>query len=135
MKVKVIIERGTDGTYDACMEFREDLDFGLLGQGKTAKSAIADFYACCNTLRSHYEASGKKFPGNLEFEFQYDIPAFLSEYTNIISLAGLSRLTGINQYQLSHYLNGFKTPKKTTSEKIAQSIHSFASELKNIEFV
>jgi hypothetical protein len=43
MKVKVIIEKGNDGTYDACMEFRKDLDFSLLGQGKTAKGAIADF--------------------------------------------------------------------------------------------
>ena len=135
MKVEVIIERGKDGTYDACMEFREDLDFGLLGQGKTAKAAIADFYACHDAMKSHYEASGKRFPDDLEFEFKYDIPAFLSEYTAIISLAGLSRLTGINQYQLSHYLNGFKTPSKATGEKIANSVHAFASELKNVEFV
>jgi predicted RNase H-like HicB family nuclease len=135
MKVKVTIERGADGTYDACMEFCDNLDFGLLGQGKTAKEAISDFYACMNDMKAHYEKEGKSFPKDLDFEFKYDVPAFLSEYSNIISLAGLSRLTGINQYQLSHYLNGFKTPKKSTSEKIASSIHSFASELKEIEFV
>ena len=37
--VDVIIERGSDGTFDANMETYSDLEFGLLGQGKTVEEA------------------------------------------------------------------------------------------------
>ncbi|MDR1155963.1 MAG: helix-turn-helix transcriptional regulator [Bacteroidales bacterium] len=42
------------------------------------------------------------------------------------SLAGLSRLTGIHQGQLSHYVNGTRKPSRQTIRKIGASIHSFA---------
>lgn len=60
MKAQVIIERGTDGTFDANMEYIKDIPFGLLGQGKTVAETIADFYNSYEEMRAMYQAEGKR---------------------------------------------------------------------------
>ena len=70
MKVQVFIERGTDGTYDANMEFIQSVPFGLLGQGKTVATTIADFYNSYSEIQAMYQADGKECP-TLEFEFKH----------------------------------------------------------------
>ena len=135
MKVNATIEIGKDGTYDVCMEVRNDLTFGLLGQGNTVKEAIEDFYISLEDMKNLYRDEGKEFPKSLEFEFHYDTASFLNYYTNYFSLAGLSRLTGIHQGQLSHYVNGTRNPSKQTIQKIDNSIHAFAKNLSRVQFV
>lgn len=58
---------------------------------------------------------------------------FLKNYTQFFSLAGLERLTGVSQGQLSHYLNGHRKPSARTAEKIQTKIHEFGKELLAIE--
>jgi hypothetical protein len=70
-----------------------------------------------------------------EFEFHYDTASFLGYYTNYFSLAGLSRLTGIHQGQLSHYITRHRKPSKQTIQKIDNSIHAFAKNLSQVQFV
>ncbi len=53
----------------------------------------------------------------------------------ILSLAGLHRLTGINQGQLSHYVTGHRKPSPKTILKIENSLHNFAKEISQIHFV
>jgi predicted RNase H-like HicB family nuclease len=86
MKVVVIIEKGIDGTFDACMEYYENLSFGLLGQGDTVEEAIEDFYKTRDEMKLHYQETGKYFPEDLEFEFKYDTASFLSYYSKTLSL-------------------------------------------------
>ena len=117
MKVQVIIERGADGTYDANMEYLHDVPFGLLGQGKTVTEAIDDFYDSYGEIKAMYQAEGKECPA-LEFEFKYDMPSFLQNYAYAFTLAGLERITGVNQRQLSHYINGVKKPCEKTAERL-----------------
>ena len=50
------------------------------------------------------------------------------------SLAGLARITGVNQGQLSHYVTGRRRPSKSTVEKIEQSLHDFANEIGQVKF-
>lgn len=135
MKANVIIERGLDGTYDANLEYNEDITFGLLGQGNTVKECIEDFYNSRDEMATYYKEEGKSFPEDLEFIFKYDVASFLSYYTHAFSLAGLSRITGINQGQLSHYATGHRKPSPKTVEKIENSLHSFAQEISQVKFV
>ena len=76
MKVKVIIERGDDGTFDANMEFINSIPFGLLGQGDTTSEAIDDFFNSYSEIKAMYKAEGKECPA-LEFEFKHDMPTFM----------------------------------------------------------
>lgn len=135
MKAMVVIERGLDGTYDACFDRSENMGFGLLGQGKTVKETIEDFLIGCDEMKELYDELGKPFPENLEFVFKYDTASFLAYYSNVLSLAGLQRITGVNQGQLSHYVTGRKKPSQKTVQKIEKSLHTFAAEISKVHFV
>lgn len=132
-KVKAFIERGSDGTYSVYVDLDDNtLNYGIHGEGKTVKEAIADFKSAYETMKEFYQQKGMPFV-EAEFDFKYDTASFLEYYSKIISLAGLERLTGVNQGQLSHYVNGLKKPSKRTKEKIQVKLHEFADELKNLE--
>lgn len=134
MKAQVIIERGADGTYDANMEFIKSVPFGLLGQGKTVAEAIADFYNSYGEMQAMYKAEGKECPA-LELDFRYDVPSFLQYYAYAFTLAGLERITGVNQRQLSHYISGYRKPSERTARKIEEKIKNFAKEIEAVRFV
>ena len=68
VKAKVFIERASDGTYDATMEYNKAIPFGLLGQGKTVKEAIDDFYNSFEEAKQMLADEGKECPV-IEFEF------------------------------------------------------------------
>jgi predicted RNase H-like HicB family nuclease len=132
MKLEVIIERGSDGTYGAYIE-SDNAPFGLLGDGKTVQEAKNDFINSYEEMREFYKEANKKFT-ECEFEFKYDMASFLAYYKNIITLSGLERITGISQGQLSHYVTGVKKPSKKTIEKMQYNIHEFGQELHQVQF-
>jgi len=134
MKVTVIIERGNDGTYTAHFSDRR-MPFGLIGDGKSAKEAIEDFYGALEDMREYYKETGKAFPKDVEYEFKYDMPSFLQHYAYAFTLAGLERITGVNQGQLSHYISGVRNPSEKTVRKIESRIHSFAQEISSVSFI
>lgn len=134
MKAVVIIERGKNGTYTAYLE-NNNLPFGLLGDGKTVKETIDDFMNSREEMKAYYAEENKLFPEELEFEFKYDVPSFLEYYSSVLSLAGLERLTGVNQGQLSHYVTGHRKPSQKTVEKIERSLHNFATEISQVHFI
>lgn len=96
MKAKVYIARGSDGTFDATMEYNKAIPFGLLGQGKTAKEAIEDFYNSYEEAKQMLAEEGKECP-DVDFEFYNDVPSFLQQYAFILTLAGLEKVTGVSQ--------------------------------------
>nr|DAW68823.1 MAG TPA: Helix-turn-helix XRE-family like protein [Bacteriophage sp.] len=132
--VDVIIERGSDGTFDANMETYSDLEFGLLGQGKTVEEAKADLMNSYNEIKEIFAEQGKEVE-DLRFEFKYDIPSFLQYYAFAFTLAGVERITGVSQGQLSHYINGVRKPSEKTARKIQERIHEFAKNLSQVRFV
>jgi hypothetical protein len=97
-KVKVIVERGTDGKFSANMDCY-DFDFGLSGFGDTAKEALQDFYECYEEAKQMNAAEEKETP-ELQFEIEYDVSSFPNYYSGILSKSGLEKVTGISQKQL-----------------------------------
>ncbi len=132
-KVKIIIERGEDGTYGAFIK-NNNLPFGIIGDGKTATEAKEDFMNSYKEMRELYAKKEKEFV-ECEFEFAFDIASFLNYYSKILSLSGLEKITGINQGQLSHYVTGHRKPGKRTVEKIEKNLKDFADEIKQVEFI
>jgi len=133
--VKAFVEIGNDGGYSVYVDLEDNtLNYGIHGTGDTVKEAIEDFKVAYVDMRSVYEELGKNFV-EAEFEYHYDTSSFLNYYTTYFSLAGLSRLTGIHQGQLSHYVNGTRNPSKKTVQKIDSSIHHFAKNLSQVHFV
>jgi len=134
-KVKAFIERGNDGTYGVYVDLEDNtLNYGIIGDGNTVDEAIADFYLCYEDMKKSYEKDNQYFVES-EFEFHYDTASFLQYYSNKFTLAGLQNITGVNQYQLSHYVNGHRKPGVKTVKKIETSLHNFAKELSQVHFV
>lgn len=132
MKANVVIERGTDGTYSAYIA-ENNIPYGIIGEGKTVADTIDDFKQGYEDMREAYQEKGEKFL-ECEFTFVYDVASFLSMYAYAFTLAGLSRITGIAQGQLSHYVTGHRKPSKGTIKKIEESLHHFGNEIGDIRF-
>lgn len=133
-KVKAFIEKGNDGIYSVYVDLDNTLNYGVHGTGNTPKEAIDDFVSAYDSMKEFYNEKGKEFI-EAKFHYIYDVASFLSYYNRILSLAGLEKITGINQGQLSHYVTGKRKPSKITVEKIERNLHDFAKELNQIEFV
>ena len=135
ISVKAFIERGKDGTYGVYIDLDEKrLNYGVIGDGNTVKEAIEDFYGCYEDMKKSFEKDNQFFQ-EASFEFVYDTASFLGYYTNYFSLAGISRLTGIHQAQLSHYVNGTRNPSKRTIQRIDNRVRDFANNLSQVQFV
>ena len=104
----------TAGTFSELQrEARETLDFhvqGLLDDGDDVPQWLAD--------------------GDYKFEFNcLDATTLLHAYDPYLSLAAISRASGINQHLLSHYANGLKQPRRQQRQRIVDSIHKIGQEL------
>lgn len=133
MKATAVIERGNDGMYGIYIA-SDNVPFGAIGDGKTVAEAMADFNNSIDEIREYYATEGKEFP-DLEFEFKYDTASFLQQYAYAFTLAGLERITGVNQRQLSHYINGVRKPSRGTVEKIQSRLQNFGNEISAVRFV
>jgi hypothetical protein len=129
--VKAIIETGVD-EYSVFMD-DDTLSYSCIGEGNTVKEAIADFKAAYEEMREHFKSSGDYFE-EVEFAFYYDIPSFLQEYAYAFTLAGLERITGVNQKQLGHYISGYRKPSQKTIRRIEEGIHRFSDQLGAVKF-
>ena len=94
------------------------------------------------TLRFHVEsmmADGDAVPqwladGDYEFEYNLvDVATVLQAYEPFVSLAALSRASGINQHLLSHYANRLKQPRPQQRQRIVNGIHKIGRELLAVE--
>lgn len=134
-KVKTFIERNNEGTYFVYVDLEDNtLNYGIHGMGATKEQAIQDFLQSYEDMKEFYHQENKNFV-EAEFTFHYDVPSFLRYYNQYLTLAGLSKLTGINKAQLSHYIQGVRNPSPKTTEKIETALHNFAKELSSVHFV
>ena len=83
------------------------------------------------------ENDGQEFitlpEGDYEFEFHLDAAALLQMCSPYASIAAISRVSGINQYQLSHYANGIKKPRPEQRRRIVEGLHKIGRELIAVE--
>lgn len=131
-KVIAIIETGPDHTFSIFSD-DDSLNYGVIGDGNTIAEAKEDFMIAYQEVKECILDSGEEFE-EVEFVFRYDIPSFLQEYAYAFSLAGLERITGINQKQLGHYISGYRKPSAKTIRKMEEGIHNLSEQLSTIHF-
>lgn len=133
--VDVIIGRVNKGEYPYSVVMEApDVPFGLNGTGRTIEEAKTDFLDAYEEMKTLLTEDGTPYE-ELSFNYKYDIPAFLNYYAHILSLAGLERISGINQHQLSHYINGSARPRKATVERFKKKLRSFAEDLYSTDVI
>lgn len=106
----------TAATFDELQrEARETLNFhvhGMLSDGDEVPEWLID--------------------GDYELVFVYaDTAALLRSSERFASMAAISRATGINQRQLSHYATGLKQPRPKQRQRIVEGLHKIGRELMN----
>ncbi len=93
------------------------------------------------SLEFHVEGlieNGEEVPewlknGDYEFVYNYqDATTLLKAYSPYVSLAALSRASGINQSLLSHYVNGLKKPREQQRKRIVDGLHKIGSDLQSV---
>lgn len=131
-KVKAMIERGADGKYSIFIE-DSGYPYGIIGTGASVKEAMEDFREGYKEMKEYVDSAGGTFL-EADFEFKYDVPSFLQEYAYAFTLAGLERITGVNQKQLGHYISGYRKPSSRTVRKIEAGIHEFSNQLGSVSF-
>ncbi len=129
--IKITIERSEDSFW--AYATNEPL---IVGGGPTIDACKQDVLDCIDTLR---ELNAKNKPDFLKDEYalvyQIDTQSFLEHYGKVFSRAALSRLTGINEKQLGHYIQGVHKPRKDKAEKIEKALHGLGRELLSLELL
>lgn len=70
--------------------------------------------------------------GEYELEYELQVSAILHKYDGILTRAALSRVTGINERQLGHYMTGRRNPRPQQRELIISGIRSIGKELSSV---
>lgn len=130
MDIKIIIEKSKDH-FSA---YAENVD-GIYGAGSTieeVKQSIEDAISIFKEYNNDIPAILKK---EYKLVFVFDTQSFLEYYGSIFTRAALSRLTGINEKQLGHYIQGLHKPRKDKAVKIEKALHGLGNELLSVELV
>ncbi|MBR6198202.1 MAG: helix-turn-helix transcriptional regulator [Bacteroidaceae bacterium] len=132
-EIDAIIEQASDGNYSIYHDV-DALPYLITGTGKTVELAKADFIQGYEDMKQYSLEQGEDFV-EVNWRWTYDTATFLRDYAFAFSLAGLSRITGVNQGILSHYVNGTSRPSAKTIAKIQNGISVFARTLSDVKFV
>lgn len=125
-KVTVVVESGKGGFSCFMANDSDDLNFGIIGDGKTARAAMNDFLVAEKEMREFYEEEGKEFP-DLEFRFVLDVGSFFDYYP--LSISAFAKYIGMNASLLRQYAAGIKEPRGKSLEKIRQGIAKIKGDL------
>ena len=131
-RITAIIETGADRRFSVYIA-DSAYPYGIIGTGDTVHAAIEDFREGYADMRETVVADGGVFE-EADFDFRYDVPSFLQEFAYAFTLAGLERITGINQKQLGHYVSGYRKPSPRTVRKMEDGIRRFCDQLRMIRF-
>ena len=71
--------------------------------------------------------------GNYELVYELHVSAILHSLDGIITRSALSRVTGINQKQLGHYISGYRNPRPQMRKKIVEGLHKIGREFISVE--
>jgi len=128
-KIIMVIEKSKD-FFDA---YSDNCD-GIYAAGDSIEAVKADTEEAIRLIKKNLpeERWPEQIKGEFEIEWKFDVQSFLEYYHGFMSLAGMEKMTGINQKQLSNYLNRRATPRRKQTDRMLAGIHRFASELMSI---
>jgi hypothetical protein len=106
----------------------------------TSKSYESLMIELSEAVREHVEGllqDGETLPewlvsGDYEFDVELGVAALLRKCEQFTSLAAISRVSGINQQQLSHYASGLRVPRIEQRRRIVDGIHRIGKEFLSV---
>lgn len=117
-----------------CCVWNDGQEGCVLVTAKTLDKLKEDFE---ESLRLHIQgciADGDTFPeylakGEYKVEYHLDAAALIRNAEAFTTMSAISRASGINPKQLSHYANGVKHPRPAQYEKIKAGLRLIGTQL------
>ena len=95
--------------------------------------------AYIEALEFHLEglrADGDEIPavlqGKYRLDFVLNVRALLHYFEGVLTRSALSRVTGINERQLGHYITGHRKPRPEQRKKIVEGLHRIGKEINSV---
>lgn len=128
-KILMVIEKSSDYMW----AYSENCD-GIYAGGESIEAVKDETMKAIGLIKKELPEDQWPAPlrGDYEIEWKLDAQSFLEYYKGVISLSGLEKITGVNQKQLSNYLNHRATPRRRQVDRINAGLHRFARELLSI---
>lgn len=111
----------------------------VLGCVATHKTLEGVKLAYRDALNFHLEgmkADGDEIPEILQEDYQLNfvlnIRAILHYFDGILTRSALSRVTGINERQLGHYVTGHRKPRPEQRKRIVDGIRRIGKEIDSV---
>lgn len=104
-------------------------DFGsIIVTNKTLEGLKKEFQKSLQWQIEDMLADGDDVPqwlasGDFEIEYDLHISAILRNAEQFTTMAAISRASGINQRQLTHYASSLKEPRPAQRERIIDGLH------------
>ena len=95
--------------------------------------------AYIEALKFHLEGlhkDGDEIPavlkGKYRLDFVLNVRALLHYFEGVLTRSALSRVTGINERQLGHYITGHRKPRPDQRKKIVEGLHRICKEINSV---
>ncbi len=85
-----------------------------------------------NGMRNDGDVIPAMLQGKFKLEFILNVRALLHYFDGVLTRSALSRVTGINERQLGHYITGHRKPRPEQRKKIVEGIHRIGKEINSV---
>lgn len=126
-KIIAKVEREPGEKNFSCVLKVDSVKVSVLGQGNSAKAAIANMLSGWEETKIDLKNAGIRIP-ELDIEYTFDVGA-LFNYYDFINVAGVSREIGISEAVMRQYAVGSRKPSQERKQQIVQGIKSLAKKI------
>lgn len=128
MEAQIKVHVGWTGE-NFCAGCEDDVLGVVVACGKTLEEVKAEFEDALKFCIECCVDNGDDVPltyitGKYDLAYELDAAALLRDAERYTTMAAISRASGINQKQLSHYANGIKKPRPIQRERIIIGLHA-----------
>lgn len=129
-KVIAKVEREPGEKNFSCRMKIDCVKTSVLGQGNSARAAIADMLSGWKDAETDLKEDGIEVP-NIEIHYSFDVGS-LFNYYDFINVAGISREIGVSPAVMRQYAVGVRKPSPERKAQIVDGIRSLAHKMENI---
>lgn len=132
MKIKAIIEKGTDGLFSV---YTEDIQ-GVFASGTTEQEAKDEFLDVLEEQAEYYMERNGEMPEwgvNPEVEYEYSLTGFFLAFP-FINASEFAKCVGVNPSLMRQYKNGLAFASEKQRKAIQQSYNSILERMNAVTF-
>ena len=109
---------------------------GCVATNKTLEGVKQAYIEALEFHLQGLRADGDEIPAAMQGKYRLDyvlnVRALLHYFEGVLTRSALSRVTGINERQLGHYITGHRKPRPEQRKKIVEGLHRIGKEINSV---